>query len=92
MVGLLIVNDYEIRPNSWCNLADCNDMNLSEAKHKCSADSSCNMFYDAFGAGTSFCLCRSAAVIKTSSHGAILYNKKSEYTRVCTPTCKPIIW
>ena len=91
MIVLLIEEDYELRLNSWCSPDICNGMNLSEAKHKCRANSSCDMFYDMGGAGTIFCFCDDD-FLPTSSFGDILYTKKREYTRICTSTCKAIRW
>ena len=70
---------YEIKENSWCSpLRKPFYPTLSEAKHQCSYDPSCSMFYDAARTGTKFVLCWGDEKIKSSSKGSILYIKTGE--------------
>ena len=80
-------NEYEIMKGSYCSPSDRNSLSsLREAKHKCTEDSSCAMFYDAGGGGTTFHLCPQGSTIETSFQGAILHIKNlGEYLHNLTP-------
>ena len=89
---MFIADEYEIKENSWCYpYRDNIYPTLSKAKHQCSDDPSCTMFFDAEGVGLTFYLCDTDAEIQISTSGDLLHIKKGGYICMCRPVCNGII-